>query len=459
MEDRFTIEPPPCFTIRSATARDMRNVPFMFTAITKSQTFSQSQSSGAFRGATPALFTSTSARPNRFTVSSTSRCESARLVTSPTITSASPRAVLTWAATVSRSADGRSASATFAPSCANTTAVAAPMPDPAPVISATLSRSRPAIWSPPWVFWGASPYHGVGLVVARPRGLLWPPEGPMDYRTIRYEQLGAVARITANRPEVLNAQSRVMILELDAAFRAASEDDATRVIIVAGAGAHFSAGHDLGSREELEDQKAHPVGPGMPENLKRLSELYLEATLRWRDVPKPTIAQVQGYCIMGGLMLASCCDLIIAADDAQFADRMVRWGGAHVQYFSMPWDLGPRKAKEYLFTGDYIDATTALELGLVNRVVPRAELDAATLELAQRIALQDSFALKLAKASVNETVDIQGQRRALESSFKNYMLTIPHRQALGTYGAAARARGVKDRIKTRDTKFGDAAGG
>jgi len=281
----------------------------------------------------------------------------------------------------------------------------------------------------------------------------------MEYRTIRYEQLGAVARITANRPEVLNAQSRVMILELDEAFRAASEDEETRVIIVAGAGAHFSAGHDLGSPDELEDQKAHPVGPGLPENFKRLSELYLETCLRWREVPKPTIAQVQGYCIMGGLMLASRCDPIIAADDAQFADRMVRWGGAHVQYFSMPWDLGPRKAKEYLFTGDYIDAKTALDLGLVNRVVPRAELDAATLELAQRIALQDSFALKLAKASVNETVDIQGQRRALESSFKNYMLTIPHRQALGTYGAAARARGVKDRIKTRDTKFGDAAGG
>src|SRR3984893_7782411 len=140
----------------------MRNVPFMLTAITKSQTFSQSQSAGAFRGATPALFTSTSARPNRFTVSSPRRCESGRLVTSPTITSASPPALLTWAATVSRFAGRRSASATFAPSCANTTAVAAPMPDPAPVISATLSRSRPAIWRPPWMFLGASPYHGDG---------------------------------------------------------------------------------------------------------------------------------------------------------------------------------------------------------------------------------------------------------------------------------------------------------
>ncbi|HUO64944.1 MAG TPA: enoyl-CoA hydratase [Terriglobales bacterium] len=277
----------------------------------------------------------------------------------------------------------------------------------------------------------------------------------MTFRTLTYEKLGAVLRITANRPAVLNAQSRVMILELDEAFRAASEDAGTRVIIVAGAGQHFSAGHDLGSPEELEDQKAHPVGPGIAENLKRLSELYLETCLRWRDVPKPTIAQVQGYCIMGGLMLASCCDLIIAADDALFADRAVRWGGSHVQYFTMPWDLGPRKAKEYLFTGDYVDARTALDLGLVNRVVEREKLAEATLELAQRIALQDPYALKLAKASVNETMDIQGHRRAAEAAFKNYMLTIPHRQALGTYGAAARAKGVKDRIATRDQKFGD----
>jgi len=278
----------------------------------------------------------------------------------------------------------------------------------------------------------------------------------MNFRTLTYEKLGAVLRITANRPAVLNAQSRVMILELDEAFRAASEDADTRVIIVAGAGQHFSAGHDLGSPEELEDQKAHPVGPGIAENLKRLSELYLETCLRWRDVPKPTIAQVQGYCIMGGLMLASCCDLIIAAEDALFADRAVRWGGSHVQYFTMPWDLGPRKAKEYLFTGDYVDAPTALDLGLVNRVVEPEKLAEATLELAQRIALQDPYALKLAKASVNETMDIQGHRRAAEAAFKNYMLTIPHRQALGTYGAAARAKGVKARIETRDQKFGDA---
>ena len=183
-----------------------------------------------------------------------------------------------------------------------------------------------------------------------------------------------------------------MIVELDEAFRTASEDEATRAIIVAGAGAHFSAGHDLGSPDEIEDQKAHPVGPGIPENLKRLSELYLETCLRWRDLPKPTIAQVQGYCIMGGLMLASCCDLIIAAEDALFADRAVRWGGSHVQYFSMPWELGPRKAKEYLFTGDYIDARAAeAARPRQPRGPARGAGGGVTLELAQRIALQDPY--------------------------------------------------------------------
>ncbi len=277
----------------------------------------------------------------------------------------------------------------------------------------------------------------------------------MEWKTLLYEKTDAVLKITANRPHALNAQSRLMILELDEAFSMAVEDEDVRVIIVAGAGKHFSAGHDIGSAEEIEDQKKHPVGPGMPENMKRLSHLYLETCLRWRDVPKPTIARVQGYCIMGGLMLASCCDLIIASEDALFADRSVRWGGSHVQYFSMPWELGPRKTKEHLFTGDYLNAQEAFQLGLVNSVVKREELEEETMKLAQRISLQDPFALKMAKFSVNQTLDIQGQRQALEAAFNNYMVTIPHRQTLGTYGPDAWSEGVQEQIKKRDEKFGD----
>src|SRR5215472_14598989 len=227
------------------------------------------------------------------------------------------------------------------------------------------------------------------------------------YSTLLTERAGAVVKITTNRPDVLNAQSRILLEELDDAFEQAVADESVRVIILAGAGKHFSAGHDLGSPQEMADQQKTPLEPGFKGEYRRIFERFFENTMRWRDLPKPTIAQVQGYCIMGGMMIASACDLIVASDDALFADRAVKWGGAHVQYFAMPWDLGPRKAKEYLFTGDYIDAATARDLGLVNRVVPRGALDEATLELAQRIALQDPYALKLAKASVNETMDIQ----------------------------------------------------
>ena len=277
----------------------------------------------------------------------------------------------------------------------------------------------------------------------------------MTWRNLLYEQDGAVLKITINRPHVLNALSRQTIEEIDAALAQAAQDSSVRVIIVAGAGEHFSSGHDLGSKEELEDRERRGHARDLPQVWERSSELYLDATLRWRDIPKPTIAQVQGYCIMGGLMLASACDLIVAAEDAKFADRAVRWGGAHVQYFSLPWDVGPRKAKEYLFTGDYLTAPEALRLGLVNRVVPRERLEEETVALAQRIALQDPFALRLAKLSVNSMLDEMGQRDAIVSAFKTHMLSVAHRQMSGRGYEGLPGKSVGERVRARDDTFGD----
>ena len=274
------------------------------------------------------------------------------------------------------------------------------------------------------------------------------------YSTLLQGQTGAVRTITTNRPDVLNAQSRLLLEELDDAFLRAADDPEVRVIILAGAGKHFSAGHDLGSPQEMEDQKKTALEPGFRGEYRRLWERFFENTMRWRDLPKPTIAQVQGYCIMGGMMIASACDIIIASEDAQFADRAVKWGGSHVQYFSMPWDFGPRKTKEYLFTGEFISAAEAEKAGLVNRVVPREKLESETMALAQKIAERDPYALKLAKASVNETQDAQGWRQAMEGAFKNYMLTIPHRIEMGTYGPAARAKAPKDRFAVLNKKAG-----
>jgi enoyl-CoA hydratase len=222
-----------------------------------------------------------------------------------------------------------------------------------------------------------------------------------DYEFIEVELSKGVLRITTNRPEVRNAQSRRLLEELDDAFADASADEAVKVIALFGSGDHFSGGHDLGTEEELEDREQRPLQQGLRGRFDHSRENFVEKTLRWRNVPKPTIAGVQGYCIFAGWMVASAMDIIYAADDAMFL-------GANFQYFSIPWDVHPRKAKELLYESRFIDAEEAQALGLVNRVFPKHDLQAATLEYAERIARNDPFQLRMMKMAVNQVQDGQG---------------------------------------------------
>ena len=273
----------------------------------------------------------------------------------------------------------------------------------------------------------------------------------MEYTDLKLTQEGTVLTITVDRPEVLNAQSRIMREELDHAFDDARNDDSVKVVIISGSGDHFSAGHDLGSPQEMEDRERRPYSPGTAGEYERSWQQNVANTFRWRDFPKPTIAQVHGYCIMGGIILATSCDLIIASEDARFSDRTVRWGGPHVQFASLPWEIGVRKAKEYLFTGDWITADEAEKLGLVNRVVPIEKLEEETMTLAQRIALQDPFALRLSKASLNQLQDEMGYRNSIISGFHNHALGLAHRREI--YGDEKITS--KERAKKRDERFGD----
>ncbi len=250
-------------------------------------------------------------------------------------------------------------------------------------------------------------------------------DGVID-EVVRYAADGPVATVTMNRPEYRNAQNSAMTYALDAAFTRAVDDDAVKVIVLAGAGKHFSAGHDIGTPgrdvDTTFERKAvlwwdHVGKPGGDNRYAREMEVYLGMCRRWREIPKPTIAMVHGACIAGGLMLAWVCDLIVAADDAFFADPVVRMGIPGVEYFAHPWVLGPRAAKEFLFTGDRFDARRALELGMVNRVVPRAELEAQTRALAGRIAEMPRFGLALTKRAVNQAEDQMGLRSGMDSVF------------------------------------------
>jgi enoyl-CoA hydratase len=191
-------------------------------------------------------------------------------------------------------------------------------------------------------------------------------------------------------------------------------DASIRVIILCGAGDHFSSGHDLGTPEEVSDMESKPFGHGAIGRVNRSWHLMVENSLRWRDVRKPTIAAVQGYCIFGGYLIASCMDIIIAADDAKFLP-------AHLQMFTAPWDLGIRKAKQILYENRFIPAEEALQLGLACDVVPRDKLMDAAMEQAEKFAANDSLTLRMLKQSINQAQDAMGYRTAIQAAHGNYM--------------------------------------
>jgi enoyl-CoA hydratase len=237
----------------------------------------------------------------------------------------------------------------------------------------------------------------------------------MKYETILYEKHDSVAKVTTNRPRYKNAQSRMMIEEMDRAFAAANADDDVRVIILAAAGDSFSSGHDIGTPEEKADMQRRPFPKGVAGEYALSRHLFLDTTLRWRDLDKPTIAQVQGMCIFGGWMFAAAMDLIVASEDARFLPALM-------QYFSIPWDIPIRKAKEAMFRSRFIGAEEAAQLGLVNLVVPRDRLEGETMALALEIAENDLFTLRMVKWAANSAQDAMGFSHSVRSAHSHYMV-------------------------------------
>ncbi len=261
------------------------------------------------------------------------------------------------------------------------------------------------------------------------------PEAQDETDLVLYEQRERVAFVTMNRPRYRNAQNARMTYALDEAFLRAVRDDGVGAIVLRGAGPHFSAGHDIGTPGR-DIHRSFPrvattgwehEGKLGAENLWiREQELYLGMCRRFRELPKPTIAMVQGACIAGGLMLAWCCDLIIAGDDAFFADPVLRMGIPGVEYFAHPFVMNPRLAKEFLFLGERIDAKRAHEIGMVNRVVPAASLEAETFAIASKIAAMPAFALALAKKAINQAEDRMGLRDVMDATFALHHLAHAH---------------------------------
>jgi enoyl-CoA hydratase len=260
-------------------------------------------------------------------------------------------------------------------------------------------------------------------------------DAPSDGELVLTERRGATWLVTMNRPRYRNAQNAAMTFALDAALAAGAADDRVAAIVLAGAGEHFSAGHDIGTpgRDIHRDFPRvattwwpHEDKRGAEATFVREAELYLGMCRRWRELPKPTLAMVQGACVAGGLMLAWSCDLIVAADDAFFADPVLRMGIPGVEYFAHPFVMNPRLAKEFLFLGERMPAARAAAIGMINRVVPRPRLVEETLGIAERIAAMPRFGLALAKKAINQAEDRMGLRDAVDAAYALHHLAHAH---------------------------------
>ena len=254
-------------------------------------------------------------------------------------------------------------------------------------------------------------------------------------QTIHYDVVepgpNGIAVVTLDRPDSRNAQNKRMTYEMNAAFDDAARRSDVKVIVLQADGPHFSSGHDLRDTESHRDFDLVSTHggygrEGQEGHMAWEEEVYFQMCWRWRNIPKPLIAAAQGKTIAGGLMLLWVADVIIAADDAVFSDPVVGMGVNGVEYFAHPWEFGARKAKELLFTGDWVTADEAHRLGMVNHVVPATDLRSFTMSMAGRIAQRPSFALKLAKESVNQTLEAQGQWTALRAAFTNQHLAHAH---------------------------------
>ena len=259
-----------------------------------------------------------------------------------------------------------------------------------------------------------------------------------DQEVLIDERSDGVGTITLNRVKSRNAQDTCMLYAVHDAFERLALDSAIKVIVLRANGPHFSAGNDLTETDEVSNLEHHETvgmwgdfaARGQEGMMGREKEIYFGISERIRAIPKPTIAAVHGKCISGGLMLVWPCDIIIASDDAQFIDNTLIMGIPGVEWFAHPIELGARKAKEMLFTGDPISAKTAWQFGMINEVVERSALDQSALQMAQKIARNDRFALKLTKEAVNTFEDARGRKAAMESAFLAHQLAHAHTREL-----------------------------
>src|SRR5690242_12033639 len=264
---------------------------------------------------------------------------------------------------------------------------------------------------------------------------------------VLYETRGPAAWVTLNRPEKLNALNGAVLEGLHAALDRAVADDEVKVVVVTGSGERaFSAGYDLSAEAAHSDIPAH--------EWHEVLATDIDATMRLWSLPKPTIAAVRGYCLAGGCELAMACDIIVSGESGRFGEPEIRYGSGPVTLL-MPFVLGQKKTNELLFTGGLIDAEEALRHGLVNRVVPVQELDAAVDELAAKIAPTPLPVLRLTKLALQRAYEAMGLRAAVDANlYLSSILNAADLPEQREFDRIARERGLRAALAWRDARYG-----
>jgi enoyl-CoA hydratase len=266
------------------------------------------------------------------------------------------------------------------------------------------------------------------------------------YQTIRLERRGTVALLTLARPERRNAIDRRMLNELQLALDDVERDEELRVLVVQGASGNFSSGFDL-----KEQMQAQPAGR---DAWRQILDRDFSIVTRFWHLKKPTIAAVQGYCLAGGCELALCCDITIAAEDAIFGEPELKFG-AGIVVMILPWLVGPKRAKDIILTGaDHIAAPEAARIGLINRVVPRDQVESSALALAHHIAVIDPSLVQQTKRAINQCFEVMGLIEALNQALEiDLAIEGEGSDDKRKFMEIARTDGLRKAIAWRDARF------
>jgi enoyl-CoA hydratase/carnithine racemase len=266
------------------------------------------------------------------------------------------------------------------------------------------------------------------------------------FSTLLYAVEQNVAHLTLNRPERLNALGKLSLMEINAALDLAEADQSVKAIVISGAGKAFSSGFDL--KEQME---ARPEGEAV---WREILARDFDTTMRFWDSPKPTIAAVHGACLAGAFEIALACDITVATPGATFGEPELKFGAGIVTML-LPWMTNPKQAKEIILTGlDRIDAQSARELGLVNRIVPEGEHVAEALRIAHTMAVIDPNLVRVTKTAINHSFEARGMKAALQHALDlDHAIEsagLPDKKA---FMAVAREQGMREAIQWRDRRF------